>query len=206
LQTSSDRWALQSFAGPADVGKYAVLYQLGFAPLTTASGLLVTLLTPIMFQKAGDASDAARIAQVYNVTARIARAMLGLTIAATIGFLLLHDWIFAMFTSGEFRSSSYLMPLMAAAAGLQACHHVLGIRISSLLKTRSLLVPQILSAISFAALNAAGAYVAGLSGLMVALCLASALYVGWMWALSHVMKPADLHKAHASLGSVECAS
>lgn len=206
LQTSSDRWALQVFAGPTDVGKYAVLYQLGFAPLTTASGLLVTLLTPIMFQKAGDASDAGRIAQVYDATARIARAMLGLTVAATIVFLLLHDWIFAMFTSGQFRTSSHLMPLMAAAAGLQACHHVLGIRISSLLKTRSLLVPQILSAISFAALNTAGAYLAGLTGLMIALCLASTLYAGWMWALSHALKPHELKRAHPSIGSTECAS
>ncbi|MFZ5704552.1 MAG: lipopolysaccharide biosynthesis protein [Pseudomonadota bacterium] len=206
LQTSSDRWALQAFAGPTEVGRYAALYQLGFAPLTTASGLLVTLLTPILFQKAGDASDAGRIAQVYDATARIARAMLGLTVAATIAFLLLHDWIFTMFTSGAFRTSSHLMPLMAAAAGLQACHHVLGVRISSLLKTRSLLVPQILSAISFAVLNMAGAYIAGLAGLMVALCLASAFYAGWMWALSQALKPEELKKAHSLTRSSECAS
>lgn len=206
LQTSSDRWSLQVFAGPADVGKYAVLYQLGFAPITTASGLLVTLLTPIMFQKAGDARDLGRIAEVYEATARIALALLGLTAAVTLGFFLLHDWIFSMFTSGAFRTSSHLMPWMAAAAGLQACHHVLGIRISSLLKTRSLLVPQILSAISFAGLNAAGAYLGGLSGLLMALCLASALYAGWMWLLSYALKPRAINRAAADVEGARCAS
>jgi hypothetical protein len=43
LQLASDRWALNAFTSVADVGGYAVLYRMGYAPfLLSVGGLAAT--------------------------------------------------------------------------------------------------------------------------------------------------------------------
>jgi O-antigen/teichoic acid export membrane protein len=190
MQTSSDRWSLQIFSDSAAVGQYSVLYQLSFAPLTLASGLLITLVTPIIFQRAGDARDEDRIEQVFRMTARIACGMLILSVLAAMIFAVLHDWIFRLFAAPPYAAAASLMPLMALSAGLQSVHHVLGIRISSLLMTRSILLPQIASALLFSAINSIGAYLGGLNGLAIAMVAGSLCYACWMWLLSEILRNA----------------
>lgn len=188
-QSASDRWALQLFADSSAVGQYAALYQLGFAPLTMASGMLISLLTPIMFQRAGDARDGDRVALVFRITTQVAVGMFGLTLVVALVFGLLNEWIFRLFTAkAAYRQVAPLMPLMAIAAGLQACHHILGIRVSTLLETRSILMPQIASALMVMGLNALGAYWGGVRGLAIAMVVASFGYAAWMWAMSEAMR------------------
>ena len=188
-QSASDRWALQFFANTSAVGQYAALYQLGFAPLTMASGMLVALLTPIMFQRAGDARDDERVAHVFRATTQAALGMFALTLIVAMLFGVLSDWIFRLFTAkAAYREAAPLMPLMALAAGLQACHHILGIRVSTLLETRSILMPQIASALMVIGLNALGAYLDGVRGLAIGMVVASFGYAAWMWVMSETMR------------------
>ena len=188
-QSASDRWALQFFADTSAVGRYAALYQLGFAPLTMASGMLIALLTPVMFQRAGDARDDERVAHVFRATTQAALGMFALTLIVAMLFGLLSDWIFRLFTAkAAYREVAPLMPLMALAAGLQACHHILGIRVSTLLETRSILVPQIASALMVMGLNALGAYLDGVRGLAIGMVVASFGYAAWMWVMSETMR------------------
>ena len=55
FQLASDRWALKLFTSPSEVGVFAVLYQLGYYPVTLLTGMLVTLISPILFERSGDA-------------------------------------------------------------------------------------------------------------------------------------------------------
>jgi O-antigen/teichoic acid export membrane protein len=53
-----DRWVIQSFTGPEEVGVYAVMYQIASAPVIILLGLLNQFAYPIVFasQENGDAS------------------------------------------------------------------------------------------------------------------------------------------------------
>jgi O-antigen/teichoic acid export membrane protein len=188
MQTSSDRWALEFLANTEAVGRYAVLFQLGFTPLTLASGMVVTLLGPIMYQQAGDAADESRIDKVYRSTWAVTILVMGVTLVLAAIFFLCHGWIFRVFASPKFSAASYLLPWMTLAAGLQACHHLLGIRISSVLKTKLILVPQIVSALLISALTVIGTYVDGIEGLIGGLVVASFIYAAWMFVLSENLR------------------
>lgn len=52
----SDRRALEIHASTQDVGFYVVLIQLGYTPISILTGLMTTLIGPILFQRSGDAS------------------------------------------------------------------------------------------------------------------------------------------------------
>ena len=188
-QTASDRWALQIFASTAAVGQYAVLYQLSFVPITLASGFMITLISPIMFQHAGDAQSTVRVDRVYRITAWVVFGILSATVVGAGALLYIHEWVIGVFASEVFASASSLMPLLAIAAGFQACHHIFGIRIASLFRTRVILLPQIGSAIVFVALNALGASLGGLQGLVIAMVAASFLHAVWIWIVSIYIKP-----------------
>lgn len=85
LQQASDRWALQFFASTEDVGSYAVLYQLSFVPIALASGLLVSLISPILYQRVGDATVNSRVKNMYKITRNIALFVMAMTaVGATI--------------------------------------------------------------------------------------------------------------------------
>ncbi len=51
----SDRWALQAFATANDVGQYSVLFQIGYTPISLVSGIALSFLGPILYQRSGDA-------------------------------------------------------------------------------------------------------------------------------------------------------
>ena len=187
-QTCSDRWALQAFVDTDAVGLYTVLYQLGFVPISLASGLLVAFLAPIMFQHAGDAGDAARMNTVYRSTSTVAIFVLGMSFAAAIAISLLHKWLFSVLASTEFQGPAYLMPWMAIAAGFQACHHILGIRISAALKTKLIILPQMASAGIFVLLVTLGAYLGKIDGLVVGFFMASFLHFLWILMLSEYIR------------------
>lgn len=192
LQASSDRWALQTFTNTDAVGIYTVLFQLGFIPVSLGCGLLVTLLAPIMFQHAGAAADLGRIQSVYRSTSSVAKVVFGFVIVAFALTFVLHGQIFDLLLSSQYRRSSHLMPWMTLAAGFQACHHILGIRVSAWLKTQTLVLPQMAAGCMFVVLNAAGAYWGGIEGLVFCFVVASFLHFTWMIVLSqHLMRAAE---------------
>lgn len=86
---SSDRWALEYFTTSKNVGVYAVLFQLGYGPISMATGLTVSFLGPILYQRSGDATDPIRNINVHRIVWRITLFCLLLTL---IVFLLATGW------------------------------------------------------------------------------------------------------------------
>ena len=79
FQLASDRWALQFFSSTSDVGSYAVIYQLGYYPISLLTGMAMQLLLPILYQRAGDAKDSKRIADVSKLSWQLTWLSLVLT-------------------------------------------------------------------------------------------------------------------------------
>lgn len=179
-QMSSDRWGLQAFGTTQDVGLYAVVYQLGYTPITILTGLMVQLVAPVLFQRAGDASDVARVKQVHTFNWWLTVGALALTGVATLFTLGLHRLIFQWLVAPAYREISWLLPGMVMAGGLFATGQFATISLLSDVETRKLIAPKIMTASIGVLLNIIGAIEWGITGVVGAGIVASAIYLVWI--------------------------
>jgi hypothetical protein len=181
-QGASDRWALEMFATTAAVGQYAVLFQLGYTPITLATSFLITFLGPVLFQRAVAASNASRNQDVKSLTWCFAGAALALTVIGTAAAMMWHGVVFAVLTDG---ASSYadVSPLLGGvvfAGGLFATGQILALKPTSDLQLTTLIAPKIVTAIIAVIGNVALARSYGVTGVVASLIIASAAYALWM--------------------------
>jgi len=179
-QQASDRWALQAFAATADVGQYAVVYQLGFAPIGLLVGLMVSLVAPIMYQRAGDASDHQRIKNLHGIAWSIANASLGLTVFAFLVAWCLHDWLFQWLVAENYQPVSRYFPWMILAGGLFASGQMLSLKLMAEIQSHKLLYAKIGSAIIGIAANFFSAWWFGFAGVVFGLVTFSAVFLVWV--------------------------
>ncbi len=184
LQQVSDRWALEYFAGTADVGRYAVLFQLGYAPISIVSGLMMSFLAPILFQRSGDASCPNRNASVYGLTWRITGATLSITLLAFIVTIFFHKTLFGLLVAFPYQNLSYLLPFVVLAGGLFAAGQMLSIKLMADMQPQRTIAVKILTALLGVAFNVLGAAYFGLVGVVAALLAFSVVYLAWMVRLT----------------------
>jgi len=184
IQQVSDRWALQSFASMDDVGQYAVIFQFGYAPITLVTGLLTTLIAPVLYQRSGAATDQARNALVHNISWRITQFSLVITAIAVVFTWLFHDWLFRWLVAEAFRDVSNLLPWMVLAGGIFASGQMLSLKLMSELRSRSLLLVKISTALVGIGANILGAWRYGIEGVVSALILFSSIYFIWIFFLA----------------------
>ena len=194
IQASSDRWALETHASTQDVGFYAVLMQLSYTPIAILTGLTVTFISPILFQRSGDASETSRNSGVHQLAWQLTCATLFVTVLVCFLTYLIHDWVFKLLVAADYRAASYLLPWMILAGGLFSAGQVLSLKLMSDLNTKALLWPKIITAVIGTIFSFVGAYVAGLEGVVVAMVAFSALHMVWLGLLSknRVVKQAEV--------------
>lgn len=183
IQASSDRWALDTFTSTHDVGLYAVLMQLGYTPIGIVAGLMTTLIGPILFQRSGNTADAYRNANVHKRAWQITVIALLSTLLACLFAYLFHGWIFRILVATQYHSVSYLLPWMILAGGLFATGQMLSLKLMSDLNTQALIWPKIVTSLLGALFSFAGAYFAGLIGIVyaaVAFSVLQFLWLGWL--------------------------
>ena len=181
-QLASDRWALQMFATTQDVGLYAVLYQLGYYPIMILTGLMVQLVSPVLFRRAGDASDASRMQQVYTLNWRLTLGALLLTGVAVLLSFALNEPIFRWLVAPDYRAVSWLMPAMVLVGGLFATGQFAVISLLSGAETRGLIAPKTSTALLGIGLNMLGAARWGIAGVVCASAITATVYLTWtLW-------------------------
>lgn len=185
-QLASDRWALQHFSGDADVGMYAVVFQLGYIPIGMLTTMATTLIGPIMYQRVGDAGDAIR----RNSVNHLAWAMTGTGLVAT-GFaffvaLFLHEWLFKLLVAASYASVSYLLPWMILAGGLFSAGQMLALKLMSEMLPTSMTLAKITTAVAGTGLNIWCASHFGTEGVIASQVSFSFIYFIWMaWLARH---------------------
>jgi len=185
-QQASDRWALQAFASTQEVGLYAVVFQLGYAPVGLATGLAMTFLGPILYQRSGSAADHTRNTSVHHIAWRITFVSLFVTVLAFVFTFLLHEWIFHLLVAAKYHAVSYLLPWMVLAGGIFAAGQMLALKLMSEMKPAAMTVAKIVTAILVVGLNIYGASQFGLPGVVAALVAFSGIYFFWMaWLAQH---------------------
>ncbi len=178
-QQTSDRWALEVFATPAEVGTYAVVFQLGYTPIGLLSGLMLTLVQPIFYSRAGDAKDETRLQGTAAAIYRLVLVSLTLTAVAFAVSFLLHERIFNFLTSAEFRAGSYFLPWVVLAGGLFATGQLLLIKLSVEFQSHRMINLKIGTAIIGLAANFTGACLFGIEGVVGALVVFSLVFLTW---------------------------
>ena len=192
MQASSDRWALGMLVGTAEVGLYATLLQLGYAPISMLTGMATTLIGPILFGRSGDAQDAVRNQGVLRLSWRLTNLVLSLTAFGFAFTWFLHPLIFRFLVAEEYRAISYLLPWMVLAGGLFAGGQVLVLKMMSDLETHAMVWAKVLTALLGVAFGFVGAYIAGLTGVVVGMVGFSLAHFLWLAALTlRPGKPAD---------------
>ncbi len=165
---ASGRWGLQIFCTTREVGLYAVLYQLGYYPLTLFTQLATSFLAPIYFQRIGDASDPTRIQGVHGLGAKLMWGAIITTLLATGTAALLHRQLFALLVAEEYRSVSFLLPGLILAGGLGAAARFITTLFQARLRVKDLIVPRVVSETLGLSGNIVGAALLGVPGVVLA--------------------------------------
>lgn len=184
MQQVSDRWALDAFSTTSDVGKYAVLFQLGYTPMVLTTGFCTAFIAPILYQRSGDAKDHERNTNVHRITWRITILSLIVTFFAFIITFALHGWLFDILVASDFRGSSYLLPWVVLAGGFFSSGQILSLKLMSEMRPQALVKPKIFTSLIGVLLNVIGAVIAGIQGVVWAVVAFSVIYFVWMTLLA----------------------
>lgn len=191
MQQISDRWALDAFSTTGDVGKYAVLFQLGYTPMALITGLCVVFIAPILYQRSGDANDHERNENVHRITWRITHLSLIVTLLAFVITLALHGWLFGILVASNYRGSSYLLPWVVLAGGFFSSGQILSLKLMSEMKPQALLKPKIFTALISILLNIISAALAGIEGVVYSVLAFSVIYFVWISLLGRRVLPVN---------------
>lgn len=179
VQLVSDRWALGLFRTNDEVGMYSVLSQLGYYPVSMATGMAMQFLAPIFFQKSGDGNDPLRNSKVNHLAWRLTLLSLGLTGVAFFITFLFHIQIFEAFVDKKYAGISHFLPWMVLSGGIFSGSQTIALNVMSQNKTYEMMRFKILTASLGVVLNFTGGYYYGISGVVIAslsfslLCLIS---------------------------------
>lgn len=195
LQVSSDRWALGTFGGTAEVGLYAVLFQLGYYPITLLYSFVAQLVTPVLFNRAGDASDRNQLAQARRLNLKLLVVTLISTAVAVLIAYCFHQRIFSLLAAPAFGSVSGLLPVMVLAGGLFASGQVACLFSLSGTDTRVLIAPKIGTAVLAIVLNISGAYLFGVTGVVCAGVIYSLVYLLWVLRVTRSAADANVSQS-----------
>lgn len=189
IQSSADRWALGVGATAEDVGLFAVLAQLGLGPITLLTGIVLQLISPILYDRAGAGTDETRVARAININHRLFLATLALTLAAVVVMWFLHAMIFRWLTAPVYWKVSHLLPWISLGGGLFAAAQVLSLSLLCKFDSKVLLWPKICTALLATGLYFAVAPHYGIDGVVYVGLLASATYVAWVYYLTAKRAP-----------------
>jgi len=184
MQQASDRWALEAFTTTDEVGRYAVLFQLGYMPIGMISGLMVSFVGPIFYQRSGDAMDDTRNRSVHVIAWRITFVSMLVVCLGFVFTFIFHEWIFYWLVADSFRSISKYLPWVVLAGGFFAAGQILSLKLISELRPNSLLKVKAITALIGIVSNLIGAYFYGISGVICSLILFSLTYFLWMFSIA----------------------
>jgi O-antigen/teichoic acid export membrane protein len=185
MQLASDRWALQITTKTSEVGLYAVLYQLGYYPMSIVLTMGLQLVVPLIFARAGNGLDHTRQSRAWRINAGVLAGAIVFTAIMTIAAFFCHHKIFTLLVAPEYRPVSALLPAMILSGGLFGCGQVASVFLMSGSRTSLLLAPRIGSAVMGVVLNFAGAHLFGIQGVVWAGVIISTFYMTWIIFLAH---------------------
>lgn len=180
MQVASDRWSLEAFTSREDVGRYAVLYQLGYYPILMLSSIITSFGSPIVFRRAGDGTRSAALAESRHLNRQLCLLTVGVSLVFTLLASAWHGVAFELVGDAAYRNVSPLLPWVVLAGGLFAAGQVATLAPMANADTASLLVPKVVTSLVGVAMTAAGAALFGIEGVIGSNIAFGFLYAVWI--------------------------
>lgn len=185
LQLSSERWSLELFWGSKEVAQYAVLYQLGYAPVTMIASFMLTLIAPIVFNKIGSGENQLNKQAGLKMLYYLIAIAFVLSIVAFLVAFFFHSFIFKLFLDPRYFNISYLLPFIVLSGGIFATGQIISLKFASNMQTSKMIAPKIITALVGIALNYTMCYFWGVKGIIIASLIFATLYAFWMFFLTY---------------------
>lgn len=187
LQLGSDRWTLSLALDNRSVGIYMAASQLGFAPIVLLATAASVFISPVLFSRAGDGSDPARVKAALKLNRQLVRLSALVSGLAALAIYALRDWLVRLMCGREYGEASKYLPGLVIAAGLFACGQIATHALLIHRQTKALIAPKIVTGILALALYVAGARVAGVYGVVTANIVWTLVYFLWVTWLAAVI-------------------
>ena len=175
FQLGAERWSINHFASTAAVGQFAILAQIGNAPIGQISTLASSFFLPIVFQHYGSGSDSSGVLKSKKIILQVFSLILFISFALFLIVSCWHVYLFK-FLAPSYASVSWLLAWTFLAAGIQASGQILAINMMSSFMPNTLLAIKVTSSLLGILFAALGAFGFGLSGVVFASLLSSIVY------------------------------
>lgn len=183
-QQNVDRWVLDGVAGRDGLGLYLVAFQLGYAPMSMAATVAITLFQPVINRMATGEASPPGDRRALRWVAVVGGLGLGFSVMAAALAGLVHEQVFAALVAPPYRAAAALWPWLVLAGGLFGCGQVLGMQLAAERRPRDMLAVKVLTALVAVTAAWLGAARWGLQGAVAAQLLFSLIYLaGMVWAV-----------------------
>lgn len=173
----ADRWVIQGAFGAHEVGIYSAIYQIAAAPVNLLFAMVNQLMVPIIFERAGSMANSVQVTESEGLIRQtiLVSALMSLFVIAVS--LLLGEPIIRILTSTRYSGHHGLLWLMVAGIAIFNVGQIFALRGISRNRPQLYLWPKGVQAVSFLGLAYFMAKLHGLTGVALALCLSSVVYL-----------------------------
>jgi hypothetical protein len=180
LHLMSDRFAIERFGSMIDLGKYYILYQFGYASISIIIGLISTLMTPIIFNRAGNVTKKSQTKSTKKLFLLMIKTSFIICSTGFLFLLIFHKWLFQSFVGENFQDISYYLPWVFLSGCFFSVGQLLVVKILTSLKSAIMVNIKIITSIFGIIINIVGTWLFGLSGLIFSTLIFSVIYFIWM--------------------------
>ncbi len=177
---ASQRWSLELFVSTSDVGKFFALTQVVATPITLAGGLVITLISPILFSRVGNLSASDKTIASKKIVVKLAALGMALVFLLAILSSFFSEAIFKLFVAPEYLEVAKYMPIVIISTGVLQCSQVLGIVLTIAMQTKKVLPLAILGQSLIVLFNLIFVWYLGINGLFYSMVLGSFIHLIWM--------------------------
>ena len=166
----SPLWALGWFCDIEEVGVYGAYHQLAFIPMLVISGLLLTYLAPIVYEKTIESPD-----KVMEKSFKlIVMTFISIVLIAVIAYFW-HQYFAIIFLGEQFRSNSWMLPLLIIAGGFYGISQQLLLKLRVEMRILKLAIIQLIFALIALVFYAVTAKVYAVDGMVYAVVILNTL-------------------------------
>jgi O-antigen/teichoic acid export membrane protein len=170
LQQASDKWALNFFHGSESVAQYTVVYQLGYAPFLIGMGVVMSLLTPIIYKTKQRSLMKKLLIFVFLITA------FGVVISAAY-----FEKFFELIIDSRYSAAAKYLPFMLVSAGFFQAGEVVSSQLMSENRSKDIFKVKMLTACICLVSNVVGSYFYGIPGIVGSMIFFGIVYFAIFW-------------------------
>ena len=175
-QQNSLKWALELIVSRRELGLYNALSQIAYTPVIILFGVILNLITPIIYEKINPSLLNNESKRILNHILKFSTVSLFLIVFGAIILVPSSNYIVGLIFPIEYQEVSRFLPFVFVAGGLYSTGNILANIPFSINSPKILLKPNIYSSIIGISLSFVLVYFFGLSGGILALLLHGLLY------------------------------